>query len=283
MGEYDRKQQKQESRAVAYNGGGSRQLKGIVDNRKYNLEKFIQNTAIQRMVHRGQYDFSSNMHFAIEHGKQARTLYSDGTIPITPSKFFQKGTAVPINIQSGKSQKGGVLFERITPKAKLYDKSSITKYPEYDGPQDCVRYAAALVNNASNWGERYPLLHNNVRAGGVTPFDYSGAGAAAANPAANAHAGEMMYTTRAGWTLGAPFLSHYNFHGTTVIAVDGSEQITSEACVGSGRMQPNFMMYGNGAPPIVGQIPLQTFEQKYNPLIETPGVIPTDQVSGVVN
>lgn len=33
MGEYDRKQQKQESRAVAYNGSGSKQLKGVVDNR----------------------------------------------------------------------------------------------------------------------------------------------------------------------------------------------------------------------------------------------------------
>lgn len=42
MGEYDRKQQKQESRAVVYNDGGSRQLKGLPIHVRNNLPNIIQ-------------------------------------------------------------------------------------------------------------------------------------------------------------------------------------------------------------------------------------------------
>ncbi|WP_455590883.1 hypothetical protein [Bacteroides sp.] len=48
MGEYDRRQQKQESRAIAYNGGGSRQLKEIADNRKPNFQCEVINRNIRR-------------------------------------------------------------------------------------------------------------------------------------------------------------------------------------------------------------------------------------------
>lgn len=285
MAEYSREQRNQLSRAIANSETGSRQLKGFVDNRRNYLFTIGQSKTIQRMVRRGKYDFSSGMHFAIEHGRQARTLYSDGTFPITPLPFFENKGDIEMDIALGKPKKGGTVFTRFEPKAKLYT-SHNAKYPEYDGPQDCVRYAAALVNNASDWGERYPLLHNyvsGVAGAAPVPFDYSGAGAfAAGNPSVNAHAGEMMYTTRLGYPAAPVPLGCYNFHGTSVIAVDGSEQITSEACVDSGRAKPNFMMYRNGAPLIAGQIVLQTFVQKYNPQIETPGVVPTDQVSGVV-
>lgn len=53
MAEYDRIQKKQESRAVAYNGGGSKQLKGFVDNSPniaYTSSCKGINSPIQRMV-----------------------------------------------------------------------------------------------------------------------------------------------------------------------------------------------------------------------------------------
>lgn len=48
MGEYDRIQKKQESRAIAYNGGGNRQLKEIVGNR-------VKQTTIQESPHQHSY------------------------------------------------------------------------------------------------------------------------------------------------------------------------------------------------------------------------------------
>lgn len=42
MAEYDRREKKPESRAVTYHGGGSKQLKGIVDNRLINNNSMIQ-------------------------------------------------------------------------------------------------------------------------------------------------------------------------------------------------------------------------------------------------
>lgn len=63
MGEYDRKQKKQESRAIAYNGGGSRQLKGIVDSRNNScgsgiseiIKSSIYSKALAQMSSVGQF------------------------------------------------------------------------------------------------------------------------------------------------------------------------------------------------------------------------------------
>lgn len=53
MAEYGREQSKQESRAIAYNGGGCRQLKEFVDNSKSNQliqRATFQHTGIQRDI-----------------------------------------------------------------------------------------------------------------------------------------------------------------------------------------------------------------------------------------
>lgn len=51
MAEYDRIQKKQESRTIVYNGGRSKQLKDVVDNRHVNLVNTpLQSNTLQRIV-----------------------------------------------------------------------------------------------------------------------------------------------------------------------------------------------------------------------------------------
>ena len=123
-----------------------------------------------------------------------------------------------------------------------------TEYINYEGPGDCVQYAAGLMQNKKDWGKRYPSLGLFVGTGVPVvleaPQDVLGTATHDAWAADQANVGNMMFLTSGpGGVLGDR--GGYNFHGATVVASDGDDKITSEACVGTGRWQANFYMYDN--------------------------------------
>lgn len=212
------------------------------------------------MEARGNYCFSENDNYAIQRTGQARVLYvrSGAAAPATVDFFELKDPAVTIDLVSGKPAKARTSGEnrtlreylRYAPKAKFEDNRTRTRYPEYEGPGQCVQYACGLLQDDKGWGEKHP---DTGRFHGGRALDLTAGGDArrgalteAAPNASTAVAGDIMFLTRRVPPVpGGPMMNGYNFHGAFVVAVDGVDQITSEACVDAGRWQANFYMYSN--------------------------------------
>jgi hypothetical protein len=204
----------------------------------------------------GGYLFSVNKHYAIQATGQARVLYvRKGQAAPTPADFFKKGTNIYIDTVTGKptvaTKPNAAEYECYAPKATFEDHKS-TRYADYEGPGDCVQYACGLLQNSKNWGNVYPSTGHFEGTGTAVNLGATqaalGAATAAASPARDAVAGNIMFLTANPNHLGQlGTQGGYNFHGAAVVAKDGTDQITSEACVGSGRWQANFYVYDNAA------------------------------------
>ena len=211
---------------------------------------------------RGNYVFSANNQYAIKRTGLNQTLYVDraNRAGVVPGDFFKEsGGTAKINTASGNPDANGTVFKKLEPKARLTERENESpqwRYPDYHGPQDCVAYARALVADDRDWGNRAAPQPAYFRDGaGARPvFDYQGDTTLNAGVASNnAVAGEMMYITQRGYgTVNQGHLGDYNFHGATVIARDGADQIVSEACVGTNRQIPNFYIYGTAANTFAG-------------------------------
>ncbi len=194
-------------------------------------------------------EFSNNFLFAKDIDGAA--LYAEPGNAPAPIDFFNKTDVKKIKITSRQEwDKNG----RRLPMTKPYDvykpkaefDQNRNKWGDFIGPNDCLQYAAALAKNSKIWGsvkagdgkgERTNLKQisdGKDNQWSNSPHDGN-------DPEVDV--GDTYYMRPKNKNLKVP--GRCNHHGSTVIAKDGADKITSEADASTGRAKPVFEMYGS--------------------------------------